>query len=115
MSKELYWLSLTLAMTALFWAPYVLNRMVVRGLLGTMANPSPGDAPLAPWAERAKRAHSNALENLALFAPAVLAVHALGCTAEAAAVMLQFRLTRGGFATAVLRELVAAADDPGDE
>ncbi|HKD52625.1 MAG TPA: tRNA pseudouridine(13) synthase TruD [Steroidobacteraceae bacterium] len=36
-----------------------------------------------------------------------LAVHALRCTAESSAVMLQFRLTRGGFATAVLRELLA--------
>jgi tRNA pseudouridine13 synthase len=35
-----------------------------------------------------------------------LAVQGLGCTAEAGAVMLRFRLTRGGFATAVLRELI---------
>jgi uncharacterized MAPEG superfamily protein len=78
MSNELYWLSLTLAATALFWIPYVLNRIAVRGLMGTFANPSPGDQPLAPWAERAKNAHANAVESLVLFAPAVLAVQVLG-------------------------------------
>jgi uncharacterized MAPEG superfamily protein len=78
MTNELYWLALTLAATALFWLPYVLNRMVVRGVMGTLANPSPADAPLAPWAQRAKAAHANAVENLVLFAPAVLAVHATG-------------------------------------
>ena len=77
MSKELFWLALTLAMTALFAFPYVLNRVAVRGLAATMANPSPGDKPLAPWASRAQRAHANAVENLVLFAPAVLAVHVL--------------------------------------
>lgn len=77
MTDELYWLSLTLTATVFFWVPYVLNRMAIRGLQGTMANPSPQDPPLAPWAERARRAHVNALESLVLFAPAVLAVHAL--------------------------------------
>src|SRR5690348_17324885 len=57
MSKELFWLSLTLAMTALFFLPYVLNRIMVRGLWATMANPSPDDTPLSPWAQRAQRAH----------------------------------------------------------
>jgi len=36
-----------------------------------------------------------------------LAVHELSCAAERAGVVLRFRLVRGGFATAVLRELVA--------
>jgi uncharacterized MAPEG superfamily protein len=74
MSAEIHWLALTLAVTALFTFPYVLNRIAVRGLGGTMANPSPDDAPLAMWAQRAQRAHANAVENLVVFAPAVLAV-----------------------------------------
>ncbi len=77
MSKELLWLSLTLAVTTLFFLPYVLNRIIVRGLWRTMANPSADDLPLTPWAERAQRAHINAVENLVLFAPAVIAVHLL--------------------------------------
>jgi uncharacterized MAPEG superfamily protein len=38
------------------------------------ANPSPADKPLAVWAQRAQAAHANAVENLVMFAPAVLCV-----------------------------------------
>ena len=76
MTTELHWLALTLAATALFPFPYVLNRIAVRGLKGTLDNPSADDRPLAPWAQRARCAHANAVENLVVFAPAVLAVHA---------------------------------------
>ena len=37
MSKELFWLTLTTAMTGLFWLPYILDRIMVRGLMGAMA------------------------------------------------------------------------------
>jgi len=37
-----------------------------------------------------------------------LAVQGLSCAAEAGGVVLRFRLGRGGFATAVLRELMTA-------
>ena len=43
MSRELFWLVLTVAMTGLFWVPYILDRIMVRGLVGAMANPSPSD------------------------------------------------------------------------
>lgn len=96
MSADMYWLSLTLAATALFWFPYVLNRIVVRGLVGTMSNPSANDKPLAEWAQRAQRAHANATENLVLFAPAVLAVQVLNrgdsLTATACAIYFFSRL-----------------------
>jgi uncharacterized MAPEG superfamily protein len=74
MRREIFWLALTLASTLLFWIPYVLNRIVVRGLGGTLANPLSTDQPLAAWATRARAAHANAIENLAVFAPAALAV-----------------------------------------
>ena len=51
--------------------------MAVLGLTGVFANPSAGDKRLARWAERAKRAHANAVENLVIFAPAAIAVHVL--------------------------------------
>jgi uncharacterized MAPEG superfamily protein len=96
MSKEIYWLALTLVAAALFALPYVLNRVVVRGLGGTLANPSAADAPLAPWAQRAQRAQANATENLVVFAPAALAVHLLGrgdaLTAAACALYFYARL-----------------------
>jgi tRNA pseudouridine13 synthase len=41
-----------------------------------------------------------------------LVVHGLSCAAETAGVVLRFRLARGGFATAVLRELIAADAAP---
>lgn len=78
MTPELHWLALTLLMTAVLAFPYVLNRLAVRGLRGVLANPTPADAPLAAWAQRAQRAHANAVENLVLFAPAALGVHLLG-------------------------------------
>jgi uncharacterized MAPEG superfamily protein len=96
MSNELYWLSLSLAATALLCFPYVLNRVAVRGLTGLLANPSSTDKPLADWAQRAQRAHANAVENLVVFAPAALAVHVLGrgdgLTAAACALYFYSRL-----------------------
>ena len=78
MSQEIFWLAATSLMTSVFWVPYVLNRMAVRGLTRTLANPQPDDAPLADWAERNIRAHRNAIENLVIFAPLALSVHVLG-------------------------------------
>jgi len=72
MSKEQFWLILTIAMTGLFWIPYILDRAAVRGLAGSMANPSPADKPQSGWAQRMIAAHHNAVENLVLFAPLVL-------------------------------------------
>ncbi len=77
MPLELFWLTLTALMTSLFWVPYVLNRMAVRGIGGTLANPKADAQPLSDWAERAAAAHRNAVENLAIFAPLAIAVHVL--------------------------------------
>ncbi len=77
MSVELFWLTLTAAMTGLIWVPYILDRIMVRGLMGAMANPSPIDKPQSAWAQRMMAAHVNAIENLAVFAPLVLIAHAL--------------------------------------
>lgn len=77
MSKEIFWLALVLGATLLMCFPYVLNRIAVRGLMGTLANPAAADRPLSPWAERARAAHANAVENLVVFAPAALTVHLL--------------------------------------
>ena len=78
MPEELFWLTLTILMTALFCVPYVLSRIVVRGLWGAMANPTPDAAEVPAWTDRAERAHRNAIENLVLFAPLVLASFAMG-------------------------------------
>jgi uncharacterized MAPEG superfamily protein len=77
MSHELFWLIMTTAMTGLMWIPYILDRIMVRGLMPTMANPSPTDKPQSPWAQRLHAAHVNAVENLIIFAPLVLATQVL--------------------------------------
>jgi uncharacterized MAPEG superfamily protein len=77
MSKELYWLVLTALMTGLLWVPYILDRIMVRGPMGATANPSPADTPQSTWAQRMIAAHTNCVENLAVFAPLALACQVL--------------------------------------
>jgi len=74
MSQELHWLTLTVLMTALFWVVYVLNRFVEIGVVPTMMNEGPLTPAKAAWAARAKMAHTNAVENLVIFAPLVILV-----------------------------------------
>jgi uncharacterized MAPEG superfamily protein len=78
MSPELLWLTLTVAMTGLFWIPYVLNRIVLSGVTAAMDNPPAEGFRAAPWAARQMCAHKNAVENLVVFAPLVLITQALG-------------------------------------
>lgn len=77
MSTELTSLVEVSTFTALLWVPYVLNRMIVRGIPATVGYPNDPE-PLARWAQRLRAAHANAVENLAVFAALVLAAHALG-------------------------------------
>jgi uncharacterized MAPEG superfamily protein len=76
MKAEMNSLVLVSTFTALLWVPYLLNRIAVRGITGTVGYPV-NPAPLAPWAERLRAAHANAVENLAVFAALVLAAQAL--------------------------------------
>jgi hypothetical protein len=41
MSSELFWLVLTAAMTGLLWVPYILDRIMMRGLMGAMGQSEP--------------------------------------------------------------------------
>lgn len=71
-TPELYSLTIVSAATALMWVPYVVARMTAHGVMRAIGTPGP-DYPIdAPWADRARRAHLNAIENLAVFAPLVL-------------------------------------------
>ena len=87
MTSELFWLTLTALFTALMWVPYILDRIAVRGLMRAMGNPLPDDAPQSEWAQRAMLAHSNAIENLVVFAALVLVVHATGTATPLTATM----------------------------
>jgi uncharacterized MAPEG superfamily protein len=85
MPSELFWLVLTVAMTGLLWLPYILDRIMVRGLMPTMANPSPDDTPQSAWAQRMMAAHTNAVENLVVFAALVLVAQDLSIATPATA------------------------------
>ena len=71
MPKELYWLTLTALMTAAALGAYILDRIMVRGTMGALANPSVNDTPQSAWAQRMMAAHTNTVENLVVFAPLV--------------------------------------------
>ena len=43
-----------------------------------MANPTRNDKPQSPWAQRLYFAHTNAVENLVIFAPLVLILDIMG-------------------------------------
>lgn len=92
MTTELYWLVMTTLMTALIFVPYILNRMKEHGVWAALWNPQPDKQPKAQWAERLMRAHANAVENLVVFAPLVLALQIVGVstTATATACMVYF-------------------------
>jgi len=76
MTPELKYLTLIAVYTALFWVPYILNVVANNKISDAVGYP---DDPLAmaPWAERLKRAHYNAVENLVVFATLVLVANAL--------------------------------------
>ena len=78
MKPEVFWLTATAVMTGLLWIPYIVNRVMELGPPPMTWFPLPDPPPKAPWAARAMRAHSNAVENLVIFAPLALAVHVIG-------------------------------------
>ncbi|MBI2508791.1 MAG: MAPEG family protein [Betaproteobacteria bacterium] len=84
MTVELNYLALVTAFTALMWIPYILNMIVVRGLMDAVGYPD-NPKPMASWATRMRAAHYNAVENLAVFAALVLVAHLAGVKGEATA------------------------------
>lgn len=77
MNTELTWLTYVTMLTGLLWLPYVLDRILVRGLLQAVGYPA-DPKPQSAWAQRLMKAHSNAVENLVVFAPLVLVANAAG-------------------------------------
>ena len=77
MKTELLYLALVAAFTALLWVPYILDRTMVWGLMDTVGYPE-NPKQQSAWARRLMRAHVNAVENLVVFAPLVLAANAMG-------------------------------------
>ncbi len=99
MKPEFLYLTWVTVLTGVLWVPYILDRILVWGLLdavGYPANPKPQSA----WAQRMMKAHANAVENLVVFAALVLVAHELeianAATAGAAATYFWARLVHAG-------------------
>ena len=81
MTSELMSLTWVTALTALIWMPYLVNIILVRGLVDAVGYPQ-DPQPMSPWAAKMKAAHANAVENLVVFATLVLIANAAGVSNE---------------------------------
>ena len=91
MKTEVWYLVLVTTFTALLWIPYILDRLMVRGLMDAVGYPD-NPKPQSLWAQRMMKAHANAVENLVVFAALVLAAQVSGVSngAIATAAMVYF-------------------------
>ena len=71
-TPEITWLLYTLGFTSVLWFPYILQLIIQLGVVKAVWDPQGTHPHNAEWALRAKRAHYNAVENLAVFAPLVI-------------------------------------------
>ncbi len=84
MSIDLTMLTYTAVLTSLLWLPYIGALFVKAGILPVLTYAADA-TPLPEWAARLKKAHYNAVENLVVFAVAVLVAHVTGSANEATA------------------------------
>ena len=79
MKTELLYLTYVTVLTGVLWIPYILDRIAVGGVADAVGYPE-SPKPQSPWAQRLKKAHANAVENLVVFAALVLIAQAVGVT-----------------------------------
>lgn len=77
MTNELTMLTWVVVLNAVMWMPYVVNTIMVRGIMDAVGYPEEPRA-LSGWATKMKAAHYNAVENLVVFATLVLIANAAG-------------------------------------
>lgn len=113
MTTELFYLTASAVLTTLLWVPYILNIIATNKLSQAVGY---GELAMSPWAERLKKAHYNAIENLAPFATVVLVAHVVGvsdpATTTSAMVYFWSRVVHAGaytFAIPWVRTLAFAA------
>lgn len=82
MTTELCYLTAAAVLTVVLWIPYILNVIARNGVGAAVGY---GDLATSPWAERLRKAHYNAVENLAPFAAVVLVAHAVEVSNQATA------------------------------
>ncbi len=86
MTTELFWLVLSILLTAILWLPYIINRLAEQGFFKALWDPDGETETKVAWADRLMRAHANAVENLVIFAPLVIICHVLGLNSELTAI-----------------------------
>lgn len=86
LSTELYWLTVTTVFTSMLWAPHILQRIWEMKPHAAFRDPRHDLATRAPWAQRSIRAHTNAVENLIVFAVLVLGLELTGAANELTAI-----------------------------
>ncbi len=74
MTTDLKMLAWTAGITILMWLPYILAHIMNVGMTPAL-NYQADNVALPAWAARAKKAHYNAIENLAPFAALVIVAH----------------------------------------
>jgi len=84
MKTELLYLSYVVVFTALLCVPYIIDRVMVRGLIDATGYPA-DPKPQSAWAQRLMKAHANSVENLVVFAALVLIASAAGISNAALA------------------------------
>lgn len=72
------------------WLPHILQLIVQEGPIAAIWDPLRAVPHKAAWAQRARRAHGNAVENIALFAPLALIALLTGKSAETASAVFFF-------------------------
>ena len=85
MTPELTWVAATALITGLMWMPHILSLIGQMGLMSALGDGQHDTGVESAWAQRCKRAHANAVENLAVFAPLAIGIHLAGLSSEATA------------------------------
>jgi uncharacterized MAPEG superfamily protein len=92
-NNDIFWLSLILLQTAVMFLPYALNLFYKQGLIGALHYYDPKNPPLSDWAQKARAAHMNAVENLVVLAPAALAyIYVAGPSRDDRAIVLSLQV-----------------------
>ena len=84
MTTDLSMLAWTTGFTSVLWLPYIVAHIANVGFMPALTYRADA-TPMPEWAARAKKAHSNAIENLAPFAALVIVAHLTGAANEATA------------------------------
>ena len=71
-NPELIILTLICLLTVMMWIPYIIARATRGNVAPAAGNGHSPSTGLSPWAQRAQKAHANAVENLVIFAPLVV-------------------------------------------